>query len=81
MDSMKLILLTQLLSLVMSARLHGMQEENQEASAAHWGEEVVVVSAPPERQVEGIEVLTKSKNRAADEIVILISRFKNRALR
>ena len=30
MDSMKLILLTQLLSLVMSARLHGMQEENQE---------------------------------------------------
>ena len=50
--------------------------------AAHWGEEVVVVSsAHPERQVEGIEVLTKSKNRAADEIVILISRFKNRALR
>ena len=29
----------------------------------------------------GIEVLTKSKNKAADEIVILISIFKNRALR
>lgn len=43
MDSMKLILLTQLLSLVMSARLNGMQEENQQA-LAHGREEGAVVS-------------------------------------